>query len=126
MIPQRWQAQIEAYNGVVKYLMKRGYLVWPSRRSQSRPHRLVRQEPPRIHQTIHSITNSTWCHLPARSFYSTEHLVEGVGAGAPVREEHAEAHGLEDAGQSTDGNGVEGALLGEDLGDELVLLVRCT
>lgn len=37
----------------------------------------------------------------------------------PPGHEHAEADGLEDAGKSTNGDGVERALLGEDLGDEL-------
>merc|ERR1712111_273823 len=45
-------------------------------------------------------------------------LVEWVGAGAPPGHEHGEADGLEDAGEGTDGDGVERALLGEDLGDE--------
>ena len=45
-------------------------------------------------------------------------LVKRVGAGTPVGEEHAEADRLEDAGESTNGNGVEGTLLGEDLGDD--------
>jgi hypothetical protein len=47
-------------------------------------------------------------------------LVEGVGAGSPVGEEHAETDGLEDAGKSTNGDGVHGALLGDDLGDNLL------
>lgn len=46
-------------------------------------------------------------------------LVEWVGAGAPVGEEQAEADGLEDARQGANSNGVEWALLSEDLGDEL-------
>merc|ERR1711939_1060551 len=45
-------------------------------------------------------------------------LVEWVGAGAPPGHEHGETDGLEDAGEGTDGDGVERALLGEDLGDE--------
>lgn len=46
-------------------------------------------------------------------------LLEGVGAGAPVGEEDAEADSLEDAGKSTDGDGVEGTLLSDDLCNEL-------
>jgi hypothetical protein len=50
-------------------------------------------------------------------------LVEGVGAGSPVGEEQAEPDGLEHAGEGTDGNGVHGTLLGDNLGDDLVTLV---
>lgn len=39
--------------------------------------------------------------------------------GFPVGEEQAEADGLEDASERTDGDGVEGTLLGKDLRDEL-------
>jgi hypothetical protein len=46
-------------------------------------------------------------------------LVEGVGAGSPVGKEQAEADGLEDTGNGTDSDGVERALLGDDLGDDL-------
>lgn len=46
-------------------------------------------------------------------------LVERVGAGAPPDEEHGQTDGLEHAGKGADGDGVERALLGEDLGDEL-------
>ena len=48
-----------------------------------------------------------------------EHLVEWVGAGAPVCEEERQADSLEDTGNGADGNGVEWALLSEDLGDDL-------
>ncbi len=51
-------------------------------------------------------------------------VVQEVGAGSPVAKEQAEADGLKDAGESADGNGVEGALFGEDLGDELVTRQR--
>ena len=51
--------------------------------------------------------------------YRARRLVEGVGAGSPVGEEHAETDGLEDAGKGTNGNGVHGALLGDYLGDNL-------
>lgn len=47
-------------------------------------------------------------------------LVEWVGAGSPPPEDQAEANGLEDAGESADGDGVERAFLSEDLGDELL------
>ena len=46
-------------------------------------------------------------------------LVKGVGAGAPVGEEEGKTNGLEDAGNSANGDGVKRALLGEDLGDDL-------
>lgn len=48
-------------------------------------------------------------------------VAEWVGASAPVGQEHAEADGLEDASQSSDGDSVEGTLLGEDLSDELAV-----
>lgn len=38
---------------------------------------------------------------------------------SPPGEEQAEANGLEDASKGTDGDGVHGALLSEDLRDEL-------
>jgi len=44
-------------------------------------------------------------------------LVEGIGAGSPVGEEQAEADSLKDTGYGTDGDGVSGPLLGENLGD---------
>ena len=47
-------------------------------------------------------------------------LVEWVGAGAPPGQEQGEADGLEDAGKSSDCDGVERALLGGDLSDELL------
>jgi hypothetical protein len=50
-------------------------------------------------------------------------LVEGVGAGSPVGKEQAEPDGLEHAGDGTDGNGVHGTLLSDNLGDDLVTLV---
>ena len=52
--------------------------------------------------------------------YGARRLVEGVGAGSPVGEEQAEADSLEHAGNSADGDGVHGALLGDDLGDNLL------
>lgn len=48
-------------------------------------------------------------------------LVERVGAGAPVGEEDAEADGLEDAGKGANGDLLKRALLGGDLGNELVV-----
>lgn len=45
--------------------------------------------------------------------------LEWVGAGAPVGQEEGQADGLEAAGEGTDSDGVEWALLSEDLGDEL-------
>ena len=40
--------------------------------------------------------------------------------GPPPSEEQTEADGLKDASESTNGDGVKGALLREDLRDELV------
>ena len=42
-------------------------------------------------------------------------LVEWVGSGAPVGEEHAEANRLEQARHDTDSNLVDWTLLGDDL-----------
>jgi hypothetical protein len=49
----------------------------------------------------------------------TRRLVEGVGAGSPVGKEHAETDSLEDTGNGANGDGVQRALLSEDLGDDL-------
>ena len=46
-------------------------------------------------------------------------LVEWVVAGTPVGQDQAQPDSLEDACQSSDGNGVHWAFLSEDLGDEL-------
>jgi len=51
--------------------------------------------------------------------FQTNNLVEWVGAGTPVGEEDGETDGLHDAGDNTDGDGVEWALLGDNLGDDL-------
>lgn len=48
-----------------------------------------------------------------------ERLVERVGAGAPVRQEEREADRLEDAGNSTNCDSIQWALLSEDLRDDL-------
>ena len=58
--------------------------------------------------------------------HTSRRLLEGVGAGSPVGEEHAEADGLEDTGKSTDGDGVKGTLLGQDLGEDLVMISACS
>lgn len=47
------------------------------------------------------------------------HLVEWVLADAPPGEEERKADSLEGACKGADGNGIEWALLGDDLGDEL-------
>jgi hypothetical protein len=52
-------------------------------------------------------------------FNIVKRLVEWVCAGAPVGQEKREADCLEDSGDSTNGNGVKRALLGDDLGDDL-------
>ena len=57
---------------------------------------------------------------PLPLLHPCTYLVEGVGAGSPVGEEQAEADSLEDAGNSADGDGVHGTLLGDDLGDDLL------
>lgn len=56
---------------------------------------------------------------PSELHSTSEHLLEGVGAGAPVGEEQGETDGLEDTGNSADGDGVKRALLGKNLGDDL-------
>lgn len=48
-------------------------------------------------------------------------LVEWVGASSPPGEEHAQADSLEDASEGTNSDSVHGALLGEDLRDELAV-----
>ena len=51
-------------------------------------------------------------------------LVEGVvGRCAPPRKDHGGSNGLEKAGDSTDGDGVERTLLGEELCDDLDALL---
>jgi hypothetical protein len=55
-------------------------------------------------------------------YYLSRRLLEGVGAGSPVGEEQAEADSLEDTSNSTDGDGVKRTLLGQDLGDDLVIV----
>lgn len=47
------------------------------------------------------------------------HLLEWVGMGSPPGEEERETDCLEDAGESSDGNGVKWTLFGGDLSDEL-------
>lgn len=64
-------------------------------------------------------------HSPDRCFnqsysFQTNNLVEWVGAGAPVSHEDGETDGLHDAGDKTDGDGVKWALLGSNLGDDLI------
>lgn len=49
----------------------------------------------------------------------TTHLVEWVRAGSPPGEEKGQTDGLKGAGKGADGHGVEWALLGDDLSDEL-------
>ena len=47
--------------------------------------------------------------------YYIRRLVEGVGAGAPVSEDQAEANCLQEAGSDADGNSVQWAALKDDL-----------
>lgn len=46
-------------------------------------------------------------------------LVEWVGSGAPVGQEHAEADGFEKAGQDAHGHSVERSVLDDKGGNEL-------
>jgi len=46
-------------------------------------------------------------------------LVEWVGASSPVSEEQAEADGLEETRQDTNGNSVDRSILSDKGGDEL-------
>jgi len=69
-------------------------------------------------------------HSPDRCFnhsysYQTNSLVEwvGNGAGAPVGHEDGKTDGLHKAGDKTDGDGVKWALLGDNLGDDLLKLL---
>lgn len=55
---------------------------------------------------------------------ATESLVEGVGASSPPGQEQAESDGLEDSGYRANGNGIKRTLLGEDLADELLIVVK--
>jgi hypothetical protein len=72
-----------------------------------------------MHRSTHSRPPNENPKLPYKLLV-TIRLVEGVGAGSPVGEEQAEANSLEDAGDGTYGNGVERALLSQNLGDDLV------
>lgn len=54
-----------------------------------------------------------------RTYTATVYLVKRVGTRSPPGEEQTETHGLEHTADGTDSNGVQGSLLGEDLGDEL-------
>ena len=56
---------------------------------------------------------------PLRSPPPVMRLVERVGAGAPVREEEAEADRLEHASNGANSHSIQRALLGDDLRDEL-------
>jgi hypothetical protein len=71
----------------------------------------------------HHRLNHTISSLPQLE----ENLVECARPGAPVGEEHAETNGFEDAGESADGDRVEGTLFGNDLRDDLFhRLVVCS
>jgi len=71
-----------------------------------------------------TIIHASHTQSKARENPSIRCLVEGVGASSPVGEEHAESNSLHDAGKSTNSNSVDGALLSQDLGDDLVQLAR--
>ena len=51
--------------------------------------------------------------------YRVDLLLEGVGACSPPREEDREADGLEELGDDVQADGLEAALLGKGLGEEL-------
>lgn len=51
-------------------------------------------------------------------------VAEGVCANTPPVKEQAQADGLEGTGKSADGDRIQRALLGEDLGDELRIHVN--
>jgi hypothetical protein len=72
---------------------------------------------------IHALLLRTVLHDNLNLIAEARRLVEGVGAGTPVCEEQAKTNGLEDAGKSTNSDGINGTLLGDDLCDELVMLV---
>ena len=61
----------------------------------------------------------TLLRISAQERKDSTSLVEGVGPGSPPGEEHGQAHRLEQLGGDTDTDGIEGALLGEGLGEEL-------
>jgi len=66
-------------------------------------------------------TNPIRCSNPYISLCSrARHLVERVGASAPVGQEQRKTNGLHDTGNSTNSDGVKGALLGENLGEDLI------
>ena len=58
------------------------------------------------------------------AFKVRERLVEGVGASSPPGQEQAEADGLENPGYGTHGNGIKRSLFGENLADELLIMVK--
>lgn len=74
-----------------------------------------------VHGVLHPrpVMQSCPSHLDSTFSVETENLVKGVGPGAPPGEHHAETDSLGEAGDSADGKGVDGALLGEELADEL-------
>ena len=65
------------------------------------------------------LSSACWPQNGVLTLGRTIDLLERVGAGAPPGEEHGQTDGLKDASQGADGDGVERALFGEDLGDEL-------
>jgi hypothetical protein len=83
----------------------------------------------RVHQFkvfIFKTIQTPFIILDHRSFYSVtkesqkaSHLVEWVGAGSPVGQEQAEADGLQDSADNSDGHNIKRTLLGDDLRDEL-------
>lgn len=65
-------------------------------------------------------------HSLLSNYSNARHLLEWVGAGSPVGQEEGESNSLEDAGKSTNGDGVKWSLLSGDLGDELEIVSICS
>ena len=68
--------------------------------------------PTRLSYSVQYLTVFAHCQ-------SINRLVEWVGPGAPVCEEHAETDSLEQAGQNTNGNSVKRSLLSDNTSNDL-------
>ena len=62
--------------------------------------------------------------IAAQSAGRCTNLVERIGASSPPRKKDAQAHSLENAGDSTDSDSVQWAFLQGDLRDELVTISK--
>lgn len=74
---------------------------------------LCSHPPPKTQRSAHILPAIGLARLRAAR------LVKRVVAGSPVGQDQAEADGLKDACQSSNGDRINRALLGEDLRDEL-------